>query len=649
MVTARAMLVISGSKLSGRQSWRLLWESSRALSLGVLAWAAADAIDGPLVVAALGVVVGLIPNAVAHGMSSADGHRLVGALIIAALLYAASLVLDPIGGALSTVAHQRITDRLQARLLRAVTGPATIAHLEDQDTLNRLASAEGSLTGFFPGDAPVTWVGSLAGRLSGVIGCAVIAAYFWWLGALLLVMWLVVRRVMLRCVLRQAIDVRGQTTEMRRAWYLIGVGSKVRDAKEVRVFGLAKFLADRYTRQYTEAIGVGLVALRALHERAAVCFAVVLAGYALALSVIAEAARTHQIGLAALATLLPMLAITAAVGSVSYDDIALAQSMFGLPDADRLERDLLPPPDPESATPATSASLASSVPTITSTSPASSATPAPPVDAAELPREAVRFEGVRFHYGFAGDGADGVAGQPPDVLAGVDLELRAGTSTALVGVNGAGKSTLVSLLARLRDPTAGRLTVDGVNVRQFDPASWQRKIALMPQDPVRYPLSAYDNVAFGALEHADDREGVERAARLSGFASVVEELPYRWDTVLARELPNGAELSGGQWQRLALARALFATFHGARILVLDEPTAALDVRAEARFYQQFHEITAGLTTLVISHRFATVRRASRIYVLDGGVVTESGSHDELVAAGGTYATMYGLQAARFAK
>jgi ATP-binding cassette, subfamily B, bacterial len=633
VVVARAALVVGGSKLSGRKSWRLLWESSRPLSLGVLAWAAADAVDGPLVVAALGAVVGAIPAAVAGGMSSPAGHRLIGALIVAALLYTASLILDPIGGALSTVAYQRITDGLQARLLRAVTAPPTIAHLEDQDTLNRLASAEGSLTGFFPGDAPVTWVGSVAGRLSGVIGCAVIAVYFWWLGLLLLGMWLVVRRVMLRAVLRQAIDVRGQTTEMRRAWYLTGVGSKARDAKEVRVFGLASFLAARYKRQFTEAIGVGLVGLRALHRRAAACFAGVLAGYALAIWVIADAERTHQIGIRSLAILLPMLAITAAVGSVSYDDIALAQSMFGLPDADRLERDLLPPSEPRAAPEGVARE---------DSGPSSA-------DPAALPCEAVRFEGVRFRYAGAGGAAAAGDGQPSDVLAGVDLELAAGTSTALVGVNGAGKSTLVSLLARLRDPTGGRITADGLDLGGLDQARWQRTIALMPQDPVRYPLSAYANVAFGALEHADDREGVQRAARLAGFASVVEELPHGWDTVLARELPGGAELSGGQWQRLALARALFATFHGARILVLDEPTAALDVRAEARFYEHFHEITAGLTTLVISHRFATVRRASRIYVLDGGVITESGSHEELVATGGTYAKMYRLQAARFAQ
>jgi ATP-binding cassette subfamily B protein len=293
---------------------------------------------------------------------------------------------------------------------------------------------------------------------------------------------------------------------------------------------------------------------------------------------------------------------------VSIDDITLAWTLFGLPDADRLERDLLPPSELDGS-----------------------------ADPDGAPRTAVRFESVGYRY------PSGTA----DVLAGVDLELAAGTPTALVGVNGAGKSTLVSLLARLRDPTSGRITVDGTDVRDIDPGRWQRAIALMPQDPVRYPLTAYDNVAFGALEHADDRAGVERAARLSGFAAVVSELPLGWDTVLARELPGGAELSGGQWQRLALARALFATFHGARILVLDEPTAALDVRAEARFYERFHEITAGLTTLVISHRFATVRRAQRIYVLDGGVITEHGSHDDLVAAGGTYAEMYRVQAARF--
>jgi ATP-binding cassette subfamily B protein len=596
-------------RLNGRQAWLLLWRSSKAISAGVVAWTAAGALVPPLVVAALGFVVGAIPGAVAGGMGSPAGHRLVESLVVAALLYAVSLILDPVGGALGTAARQKITGQLQERLLAAVNGPATVTHLEDQDTLDRLARAEGSLTGFFPGDAPVTWAGLLASRLSGILGCAVIAAYIWWLGALLFVMWVLVRRAVLAPVIRQATDLRGQATTMRRAWYFTGVGSKARDAKEIRVFGLANFVAGQYGHWFTESIRAGHAGLRGLHRRAALCFTAVLAGYALSLYVITDAARAHEIGLRSLAILLPMLAISMSAGSVGLDDITLAWTLAGLPDVDRLEQGLALSPVAE---------LRGSRDPVSCT-------------------EGIRFEGVRFRYT-----ADG-----PDVLAGLDLELRAGTSTALVGVNGAGKSTLVSLLARLRDPVCGRVTADGADIRDVDPARWQRLVALMPQTPVKYPLSARDNVAFGALEHADDRAGVERAARLSGFLPVVGELPAGWDTVLSRELPGGAELSGGQWQRLALARALFAASHGARVLVLDEPTAALDVRGEARFYSRFHEITAGLTTLVISHRFATVRRASLIAVLDGGVITERGSHDELVALGGTYAKMYAVQAERF--
>jgi ATP-binding cassette subfamily B protein len=222
-----------------------------------------------------------------------------------------------------------------------------------------------------------------------------------------------------------------------------------------------------------------------------------------------------------------------------------------------------------------------------------------------LPQRAVVFEGVRFRYP-SGD---------RDVLDGIDLELRAGTSNAIVGANGVGKST-PHLLSRLKDPTAGRITVDGVDVRELDPVRWQRAVAIMPQEPARYPLSAYANIAFGAVEHQDDEEGVREAARRAGFLDVVATLPHGWDTVLTRELPDGVDLSGGQWQRLALARALFATQHGARLLVLDEPTAALDVRGEARFYARFLDITSGLTSIVISHRFATVRRADVIYVLE---------------------------------
>jgi ATP-binding cassette subfamily B protein len=217
----------------------------------------------------------------------------------------------------------------------------------------------------------------------------------------------------------------------------------------------------------------------------------------------------------------------------------------------------------------------------------------------------------------------------------------------VVGGNGAGKTTLVKLLARLYEPTGGRITVDGVDLRDLDPVAWQRRVAAIFQDFVPYKLTAADNVAFGALHVPRTPERLDRAAAAAGAAGVVARLPHGWDTVLSRQFEGGTDLSGGEWQRLALARAVYAVHAGAGVLVLDEPTAALDVRGEAEVYDRFLELTRGLTTIVVSHRFSTVRRADRIVVIEGGRVVEDGSHDDLVAAGGRYAVMYELQAARF--
>jgi len=597
------------ARANGRQVWRLLWHTSRPLAILVIAWATASAVAAPVVVAVLGVVVSKVPGAVEHGMGSEAGRSLIIWLVVAALVYAASLIVDPIGGAIGTACDARITGDIQARLLRAVSGPPGVGHLEDADVLDRLSRAEGSLTGFFPGSAPVTWVGLLSGRLAGVIGCAVVAYYVWWLGLLLLIMWWAVRRWMLVAVVRQASDLRGQSTLMRRAWYFVGVGSKLRDAKEIRVFGLGDFVADRFRDAQRESMRATTAGLRSVHTRGVLCWLAVVVTYALALTTIALRARDGAIDLRALATLLPMLSVTMGTGSVTFDDIQLAWTLTALPDVDSLEDDLG----------------------------GGGATLAGARTVGDLPQRSVRFEGVRFSY----------PASSSEVLCGVDLELPVGSSTAIVGINGAGKSTLVSLLSRLRDPTAGRITVDGVDVATLDPTDWQRRVAIMPQDPVRYPFTALINVALGAVEHSEDRAGIEESARRAGFDEVLKQLPNGWDTVLSRELPDGVDLSGGQWQRLALARALFATRHGARLLVLDEPTAALDVRSEARFYQRFLEITDALTTVVISHRFATVRRADRIAVLDGGRITELGTHEELVELGGAYAQAYGVQAARF--
>jgi ATP-binding cassette subfamily B protein len=219
---------------------------------------------------------------------------------------------------------------------------------------------------------------------------------------------------------------------------------------------------------------------------------------------------------------------------------------------------------------------------------------------------------------------------------------------AIVGENGSGKTTLVKLLTRLYDPTSGRITADGVDLRDLKPEEWHRRVAALFQDFARFELSAYDNVAFGALHNRTDAAAISRAAADAGVLSTIERFPNGWDTVLSREFTAGGELSGGEWQRLALARALFGISSGAGVLILDEPTASLDVRGEAEIYQRFIELTQGVTTVVISHRFSTVQRADRIVVVEGGQVIEDGTHVQLVARpNGRYARMYALQAARF--
>jgi ATP-binding cassette, subfamily B, bacterial len=252
-------------------------------------------------------------------------------------------------------------------------------------------------------------------------------------------------------------------------------------------------------------------------------------------------------------------------------------------------------------------------------------------------RGGIRFENVAFAY----------PGSERLVLDGLDLTIRARQCTALVGLNGSGKTTLVKLLSRLYEPTSGAILADGRAIASLDVNAWRRQIAVIFQDFNRYELSAADNIAFGAIEQPADSGRVAAAAHTAGIDEAIAKLPHGMGTLLSRQYAEGAELSGGQWQRIAMARALYAVDHGAQLLVLDEPTSALDARAEAAFYEEFIANARGRTTLLISHRFSSIRHADRIVVLEHGRVVEDGTHQSLLDQGGRYAGLYHLQARRF--
>jgi ATP-binding cassette subfamily B protein len=557
---------------------------------------------------ASGGTIGALRGAVAAGMSSPEGSRLTRFLALTVVLFVAMQALGPIRETLADALMVRVDAALAWRIMALTSAPPGIGHLEDPATVDRLQQAQGAIAGSSPGSALYQLTMIWVRRLSGCGGFFVLLAFRWWLPALLLAAQVVVFRWRRHIWESHTNVIFRRSGALRLSAYLRRLATEAATAKELRVFGLDRWLVDRFRAEFDRSMRPVWAARRGGLATVGVA-ALVSAVQGAALVLVVRAGLDGDMGVGAVVVFAEAVLAVAGLGYFGEQHGRAADGLVSLRVLLDLEAELPPPAE---------------------------SPPGRPVDG--LPRRSIRFEAVRFRY----------PGREADVFDGLDLELEAGRSVAIVGDNGAGKTTLVKLLAGLYQPVGGRITVDGVDLADLDRPAWQRRVAAIFQDFVQYPFTAYDNVTVGALERAHDREGVMAAAAKAGAAGAAERLPTGWDTVLSRRYTGGADLSGGEWQRLALARALFAVRGGAGVLVLDEPTASLDVRAEAELYDRFLELTRDVTTVVISHRFSTVRRADRIVVLEGGRVVEDGTHDSLVTAGGRYARMYALQASRFA-
>jgi ATP-binding cassette subfamily B protein len=597
---------------------RLLTARGGPLAGGLLAVNVALGVIPVAFIVATSVVVGRVPAAVDSGIGSNAWENLVTAFLVAAGAFVAQQALAPAQVWLGEALRRRIDGHAHRLVISASLRSTGIGPLEDQAVLDALTNASARLVkdAESPGAGCAGTLALVARylRLAGLV--AVVCLIVSWPAGLALLTATMMFRVGQRGGMRRYSRVWERVVPLtRRAEYLRTLSTGHAAAKEIRVFGLSGWLADRLTATTREELSHVWRERRRIFLGPFLAFTAFGLGAATVVSVaVASQAASGRITLTQLT--LVMQATVAAVGLGEFYPEADVQTQWGMLTLSGLRRfehlvdasaRLLPAADPE-------------------------------LSPAGLPRTSIRFEDVCFSY----------PSQDRRVLDGLDLELPAGTCTAVVGLNGAGKTTLVKLLTRLHEPTRGAIRVDGTDLAAFDAALWRRQVSVIFQDFIRYELSAMDNIALGAVHAGPDRDTVRAAAGASGILPLLEGLPRGLDTPLARAYEGGADLSGGQWQRIAIARSLVALRCGARVLVLDEPTSALDVRAEARFFDQFVELTRGVTTLLISHRFSSVRRADRIVVLDTGRVVEQGTHDELLACDGRYAALFRLQAEKYA-
>jgi ATP-binding cassette subfamily B protein len=581
-------------RLTERPGWQFFAVLPRADATLAFVWWVVLVLRGVLPTL-FAIIMGALIGAVQRG--SGLGAPLAAAGVAFVLLQ----VLPPVHTAVGTNLGDRTAAWLYDRLTQACVRPPGVAHLEDAELASDLTMARDFDLGMTgpPLNISMDFIASgLAEMIGGMSSAIVLILFSWWASVVLVGAWLATHWLLRESAVWRDRNTPEVRAAQRHADYAYRLAVDPPASKELRLFGLAGWTLDRFIAHRTTLHRLQYEATR-LRERSLLWSVLVVAGANLA--VFLALAVATQRGRLTIAELVVYAQCAIGVSLLAFGGFSWALDGASAPVAAvlRLEQAMAP----------TGALVSGDS------------------NPRGLPKREVRFRNVRFGYAAA-----------TPVLDGFDLTIPAGTSLAIVGQNGAGKTTLAKLLCRLYDPQAGTIEVDGVDIRRFDLAAWRDRLSAVFQDFVRFELPLRDNVAPNGAP--DD---VIRAALAAAGAGTLADL----DTVLSRAYAGGTDLSGGQWQRVALARALCAVRMGAGIVLLDEPTAQLDVRGESEIFERILRATRQCTTILISHRFSTVRLADRICVLEQGRVIELGTHDELMARHGRYRTMFDLQAQRF--
>jgi ATP-binding cassette, subfamily B, bacterial len=577
-----------------RPHWTFFSALPRADSALAIAWWAVLVLRG-LLPALFAIAMGVLVSAVQHGTALAAPLTTVGVVFV--LLH----VLSPLHQTIGSNLGSRTAAWLYDQLATTCVTPPGIGHLETPSLTSDLTMARDFDLGI-TGPPLAISMGFIASGLTEMVGgfasAAVLVAYHWWAPIVLITAWLATHWLLRESAIWKDRDTPEVRSAQRHADYAYRLAVDAPSAKELRLFGLAQWVVDRFASQRRLVLDLQWQATRLRERSVLLSLIIVLAANTIVFLMIAADAGAGRLDLARTVTF-----VSAAAGAsmIAFGGLSWALDGAAAPVAAvaRLREPM---------------ARAGALSRIGSRSPT-------------LARE-IRFRGLGFAY----------PGAERPVLDRFDLTIPVGSSLAIVGQNGAGKTTLAKLLCRLYDPQSGAIEIDGVDLRELDIDSWRARLAAVFQDFVRYELPLRDNVAPHGAPDETIREAL-RAAGASDLASL--------DTVLSKSYAGGTDLSGGQWQRIALARALCAVKLGAGLVLLDEPTAQLDVRGEAEIFASLLAATRNVTTILISHRFSTVRHVDRICVLEHGRVIELGSHDELMAAGGRYRTMFDLQASRF--